>query len=36
MVEIDGAPVKFIETKLSEDEIWGKPHKGSIIYPEHE
>lgn len=34
MVEIEGAPVEFIETNLSEDEIWGKPHQGSVIYPE--
>jgi hypothetical protein len=34
MVEIDGAPVEFIETCLSEEEIWGASHKGSIIYPE--
>lgn len=34
MVEIEGAPVEFIETHLSEDEIWGESHKGSIIYPE--
>lgn len=34
MVEIDGVPVEFIETDLSEAEIWGKSHKGSAIYPE--
>lgn len=34
MVEIEGAPVEFIETKLSEEEIWGTSHKGSVIYPE--
>lgn len=33
MVEIDGAPVEFIETTLSEDEIWGRSHKNSVIYP---
>jgi hypothetical protein len=36
MVEIAGAPVEFIETKLSENEIWGGSHKGSVIYPENE
>lgn len=36
MVEIDGAPVEFLETNLSEEEIWGKSHKGSVIYPEKE
>jgi hypothetical protein len=36
MIEIDGAPIEFIETKLSEDEIWGGSHKGSVIYPEDE
>lgn len=36
MVEIDGAPVEFIETALSEEEIWGKSHRGSITYPKNE
>ncbi|KTD55929.1 hypothetical protein Lsai_2059 [Legionella sainthelensi] len=36
MVEIDGAPVEFIETTLTEEEIWGNSHKGSMIYPEQE
>ncbi|AUH72082.1 hypothetical protein CAB17_08425 [Legionella sainthelensi] len=36
MVEIDGAPVEFIETALTEEEIWGNSHKGSMIYPEQE
>ncbi len=36
MVEIDGAPVEFIETQLSEQEIWGESHKGSVIYPEND
>jgi hypothetical protein len=36
MVEIDGAPVEFIETTLSEEEIWSSsPKKGSVIYPDH-
>ena len=34
MVEVDGVPVEFIETDLSEEEIWGQSHKGSTIYPE--
>lgn len=34
IVEVDGAPIEFIETDLSEAEIWGQPHKNSIIYPE--
>ena len=34
MIEVDGAPVELIETKLSEEEIWNAPHKGSVIYPE--
>lgn len=33
MVEIDGAPIEFIETNLSEEEIWGDHHNGSMIYP---
>ena len=34
MVEIEGAPVEFIETDLTEAEIWGGSHKGSVIYPD--
>ncbi len=34
VVEIDGAPIEFIETSLSEEEIWGDSHKSSVIYPE--
>jgi hypothetical protein len=34
MVEIEGAPVELIETDLSEEEIWGETHEGSVIYPE--
>ena len=34
MIEIDGAPVELIETDLSEEEIWGEAHEGSVIYPE--
>lgn len=29
-----GAPVEFVETNLSEEEIWGKPKGKSVIYPE--
>lgn len=36
MVEIDGAPVEFLETNLNEEEVWGDSHKGSVIYPENE
>ena len=36
VVEVDGAPIEFIETDLSEEEIWGQSHKGSMIYPEKE
>lgn len=36
MVEIEGAPVEFIETDLSEAEIWGGDKSGSVIYPEKE
>ncbi len=28
-----GAPVEFIETQLSEEEIWGESHEDSMIYP---
>ena len=34
MVEIEGAPVEFIETDLPEEEIWGDSHQGSVIYPD--
>lgn len=30
----DGAPIEFIETDLSEEEIWYGSHKNSVIYPE--
>ena len=33
MVEIDGAPVEFIETDLTEEEIWMGSKEGSVIYP---
>jgi hypothetical protein len=34
IVEINGMPIEFIETELSEDEIWNSPKKGTYIYPE--
>ncbi|KTD08511.1 VOC family protein [Legionella jamestowniensis] len=34
MIAECGTPVEFIETTLSEEEIWYSEHKGSIIYPE--
>ena len=35
-VEIDGAPIEFIQTDLSEQEIWNEPKGPSYIYPEGE
>ena len=33
MVEIEGAPVEYIETDLNDDDIWNHDkHKNSIIY----
>jgi hypothetical protein len=33
VVEIDGAPVEYIETELSEEEVWdSNKHKNSVIY----
>jgi hypothetical protein len=34
VVEIDGMPIEFIETDLTEDEIWNKPKEKSYIYPD--
>jgi len=34
IIEEDGVPIEFIETTLSEDEIWGEPKANSVIYPE--
>lgn len=34
IVKISGAPVEFIETNLTEEEIWGIPKGKSYIYPE--
>ncbi len=34
MVEIEGAPVEFIETALSDEEIWNdENHKNSLVFP---
>lgn len=33
VVEVDGAPIELIETNLSEEEIWEKPHENSVLYP---
>lgn len=32
--EESGAPIEFIETNLSEEEIWHGPKKNSVIYPQ--
>lgn len=35
IVEINGMPIEFIKTNLSEEEIWGdEPKSNSCIYPE--
>ena len=34
MIEDNGVPIEFIETDLSEEDIWGKPKASSVIYPE--
>jgi hypothetical protein len=34
MIEDNGAPIEFIETNLSEEEIWFGPKGKSVIYPE--
>jgi hypothetical protein len=34
MVEIEGAPVEFIETELSDEDIWNdENHKNSLVFP---
>ena len=33
MVEIDGAPVEYLETDLSESQIWDGDQKNSKLYP---
>ena len=32
--EESGAAIEFIETDLSEEEIWNAPHTNTLIYPE--
>ena len=32
--EASGVPIEFIETNLSEEEIWQQPRNKSFIYPE--
>ncbi len=34
MIIEKGVPIEFIETTLSEEEIWLGEHKNSVIYPE--
>lgn len=34
VIEVDGAPVELIETRLNEHEIWDDKHENSVIYPE--
>ncbi|WED43486.1 VOC family protein [Legionella cardiaca] len=34
MIAESGVPVEFVETTLSEEEIWYSDHKNSVIYPE--
>lgn len=34
MIAEQGAPIEFIETTLSEEDIWSGDHKNSVIYPE--
>jgi hypothetical protein len=34
VIEDSGVPIEFIQTNLSEDEIWGAPKSKSVLYPE--
>ena len=34
VIEDSGVPVEFIQTDLTEEEIWGAPKAKSVIYPE--
>jgi hypothetical protein len=34
VIEDSGVPIEFIQTNLSEDELWGAPKSKSVIYPE--
>lgn len=36
MILLDGCPVEIIETTLSEEGIWGKPHIRTVLYPDAE
>jgi hypothetical protein len=36
MIAECGVPIEFIETKLSEEEIWYSEHKNTLIYPEND
>ena len=36
MVEVDGAPIELIETSLTDDEIWDRAGKKSLLYPDGE
>ncbi len=31
MVQIEGAPVEYLQTELSEDEIWGEAHATRVL-----
>ncbi|VVC75602.1 hypothetical protein AQUSIP_08920 [Aquicella siphonis] len=34
MIDDHGTPIEFIETTLSEEEIWSGPKANSVIYPD--
>ena len=34
IIEDDGVPVELIETRLSDEEVFGEPKANSVIYPE--
>lgn len=34
MIDDNGTPIEFIQTNLSEDEIWSGEHRNTAIYPE--
>ncbi len=36
MIAEEGVPIEFIETTLSEEQIWYGKHNNSVIYPERE
>jgi hypothetical protein len=35
MIEDSGVPIEFIQTDLTDEEIWGAPKANSVIYPEN-